>query len=227
MKFRLKEQIISRGLIKIVANQKSKIELGLFAMTRQNKKQLIDVQKEIVQNGVPSHLFIHKLPGKIGHGVFLHPNAKPIEKGQLVAPYAGLVSLVPQNAFDEADYAFDPVIDIKLSKEDQKLYDPKSSYRPNRLYALKLDAFKQGNFTRFVNHSSKPNLVAYLASTPSNPYQIIYFAKKQIMPGEQLLVSYEDGEKNYWGAMGITPFHMTPKTFRVDAKLKLYKISTN
>jgi hypothetical protein len=43
------------------------------------------------------------------------------------------------------------------------------------------------------------------------------------MPGEQLLISYEDGEKSYWGVAKIKPFPMTPKTFILDSGLKLVK----
>jgi hypothetical protein len=94
---------------------------------------------------------------------------------------------------------------------------------------LKVDGFKKGNFTRFINHSEKPNVVAYTLAVPANPYglvpvpiEVIYFAKKTIYPGEQLLVSYEEGEKCYWGAQAAKPFPMTPKTFRLSEKGLLF-----
>lgn len=221
MKFNLKEQIISKEIINLISRQKLDEELDMHQMSRKNLKELKAVLQGIEENTVPKNLVVRKLPGKIGSGVFLHPNAKPMERLEVVAPYAGVVTVMPQFNFDDADYAFDPVTDLRLTKEEQKFFDPKNKYHPKRLYALKLDALKKGNFTRFLNHSSKPNVIAYLVSTKENPYQIIYFAKRKILPGEQLLVSYEDGENNYWGPLGITPFPMTARTFQIDASLKV------
>lgn len=223
MKFNLKRQVIDKSVINVVKRQKNSADLDMQPLTRKNLQELRDVEEEIEKCGTPKRFVIRKLPGKIGSGVFLHPEAKPILKGEVVAPYAGLVTIVPQNGFDDADYAFDPVTDLILTKEEQKKFDPKNKYHPRRLYALKLDALKKGNFTRFVNHSAKPNVIAYLASTEQCPYQIIYFAKRKILPGEQLLVSYEDGENNYWKPLGITPFPMTARTFQLNQQLKVVK----
>lgn len=195
--------------------------LDPYVLTKKNRGELASVLTEIERSTLPKNLVRKKLRGKLGFGIFLHPKAKPILKGQLIAPYSGEVSIVAQNQDDDACYAFDPVVDFHLTKEEQKKFDPKNRYHPRRLYALKLDAAKTGNFTRFINHSSKPNVVAYLVSTRANPYEIIYFAKKTIQPGEQLLVSYEDEEKSYWGILGIKPFPMTPQTFKLNTSLKL------
>jgi hypothetical protein len=221
MKFRLKSQIIDPKIVKVIARQKRNKDLDMQILSKKHLKQLEKVTQEIGAHAVPERFVVRKLPKKIGKGVFLNPRAKKIKKGDLIAPYAGLVSIIPQSTFDDADYAFDPVLDLTLTREEQKLFDPKNKYHPKRLYAVKLDALKQGNFTRFVNHSYKPNVIAYLASTKENPYQIIYFAKKDILPGEQLLVSYEDGDDNYWKPLGITPFPMTARTFKINANLRI------
>lgn len=221
MKFNLKRQVLEEDIIKIVRRKWSHKDLDPCCLTRKNLKELADVFGHIEKWTLPKYLVRKKLKGKLGYGIFLHPAAKPILKGQVIAPYAGEVSVVPQNQMDGADYAFDPVTDLLLTKEEQKRFDPKNRYHPKRLYALKLDAAKKGNFTRFINHSAAPNVVAYLVSTRSNPYEIVYFAKKTIQPGEQLLVCYEDEEKSYWGALGIKPFPMTPRTFRLDPSLKV------
>src|SRR5690606_41421034 len=98
----------------------------------------------------------------------------------------------------------------------------------------KLDARHKGNFTRFINHSENPNLAAYTISVPKNPFgiapspiEVVYFAKKKIRPGEQLLVSYEDGAKNYWNRSMGNPFPMTPQTFLLRTVLKLPKNSSS
>jgi hypothetical protein len=221
--FNLPRQIISDEIVKIVARQYKNKDLGLEPLTRKNLKEIVAVLKQIEKHTIPDYLLCKKLKGKLGHGIFLHPSAKPILRGQVIAPYAGFVSIVSKNGDDHGDYSFDPVTDLKLTKEEQAHFDPKRRYHPNRLYALKLDALEQGNFTRFINHSAKPNVVAFLVSTKANPYEIMYFAKKTIYPGEQLLVCYEDGDKSYWGAIGVTPYPMTPKTFQVDDALQLFE----
>lgn len=221
--YNLKRQIISDEIVKIVFRQYKNRDLGLEPLTRKNLKEIKDVVAEIEKHTIPKNFILKKLKGKLGHGIFLAPDAKPMLKGQVIAPYAGLVSIVSKNGDDHGDYAFDPVTDLKLTREEQARFDPKRRFHPNRLYALKLDALDQGNFTRFINHSAKPNVVAFLVSTKANPIEIMYFAKKKINPGEQLLVSYEDGDKSYWGAIGVKPYPMTPKTFQIDASLKLFE----
>lgn len=184
--------------------------------------------KEIEKNGVPSYLLVQKLKGKLGYGVFLRPDAKPITKGSPIAPYSGQVILRPQNIEDDSDYIFTLLSDIRLTKEEQKIWDPTRRYHPKRLYSVDLDAHKIGNFTRFINHSEKPNIEALFVRIPKNkkglppaPFEMIYVAKKTIYPGEQLLVSYEGEDKSYWGALNIKPFPMTPKTFMIDSSCKL------
>ena len=220
--FDLKRQSIPEEIVKVISRQCKNKDLGLQPLTRNNLKEIESVLKQIETSTIPEHFVKKKLEGKLGSGIFLHPKAQPILKDQVIGTYSGEVSIVPQNQQDDADYAFDPVTDLRLTRCEQSRLDPKNRYHPKRLYAMKLDASKKGNFTRFINHSEKPNVIAYLVSSQKNPYEIIYFAKRKINPGEQLLISYENGEKSYWGPLGIKPFAMTPKTFRVDASLKLY-----
>jgi hypothetical protein len=99
-----------------------------------------------------------------------------------------------------------------------------------RLYSVDLDADKKGNFTRFINHSEKPNIEAQFVKIPSNKLgispgscEVIYVAKKTIHPGEQLLVCYEGDDKSYWGALKIKPFPMTPKTFVLNSSCEIVK----
>jgi hypothetical protein len=187
-------------------------------------KEIAAISREIRKRGLPKHLVLKKLRGKLGYGVFLHPKARPIRKGAVIAPYAGVVLLEPQNDDGGSDYAFSLLPDLVLSREEQQALDPKRKYHPRRLYSLDLDADQKGNFTRFINHSAKPNVEAHFLRIPRNalgvppaPFEIIYMANQTIEPGEQLLVCYEDEEKSYWGALGIKPFPMTPKTFRLNA----------
>ncbi len=228
MKYQLPRPLINPALIDIIHRELKKQKIVVHRLLKKNLQELAKVSKAIQEHGYPDHLIRKKLSGQLGYGIFLHPDATAIPKGQVIASYAGDLSIVVQNEPDEGAYAFAPLEEMHLSKEEQRHFDKKHTYHPRRLYALKLDAYKKGNFTRFINHSEKPNLSAEMLQIPSNPYgllpapiEIIYFAKKTIHPGEQLLVSYEDGEKSYWKAFRIKPFLMTPQTFRLSSSGKL------
>lgn len=159
---------------------------------------------------------------------FLHPEAEPLVKGQIIAPYAGELSFIPQNQLDDSSYAFATLSDICFTKKEHMVFDSQRRYHARRLYILNLDAYRKGNFTRFINHSETPNVNAELFRIPENslglapsPIEVIYLANKTIRPGEQLLVSYEGEEKSYWGAAKIKPVPITPKTFRLNSSLKI------
>lgn len=228
MKYSLSRPVIGQELFLIVNREIIKQKLPISLMSRKNLKELAAVSKAIEKLGCPKYLACKKLSHGLGHGIFLRADAKPILKGQVIASYAGVVSVVPQNEPDVGSYAFALLEYFKLSKKEQILLDKKNAYHPQRLYELKLDAFKKGNFTRFINHSEKPNIFAEALEIPSNSYclapspiEIVYIAKKTIYPGEQLMISYEDGEKTYWEMFNIKPFSMTPKTFRISSSFKL------
>jgi hypothetical protein len=228
MKYKLPRQVISPELRKIIAREMRRQKMRVLRASKADLKEIAEILKAIEGSGLPKYLVCKKLPKDLGSGIFLHPDAEPILKGQVIAPYAGAVSLVPQNRPDEGTYAFTPVEDMHLTRKEQALFDPGASYHPGRLYAFKVDALKKGNFARFINHSEKPNVIAHLFSIPANPYgltpasiEVVYVARKMIRPGEQLLVSYEEGEKSYWGALKVKPVPMTPQTYQLSPALKV------
>lgn len=229
MRFKLFRAVLNKEISQIIAREALKQKLNLVKPSKKELKQLAALAL-ITKRGIPPHLVRKKLPDNLGYGIFLHPNAKPLLKGELIGPYAGEVSLIPQNAPDDSAYAFEPLSDITLTKEEQALFGNGNRYHPRRLYWLSIDAEKKGNFTRFINHSAKPNLIAELFSIPPNtlglapaPIEVIYLAKKTIQPGEQLLVDYEGDDNSYWASIGIKPQSITPRTFRLDASLNLIK----
>lgn len=221
MAFNLKIAECDKEFVEIVNRQFEKRELDLHRLSKESLKEVDLVLQEIEKDTLPKKYVLRKLKGNIGQGIFLHLDAKPIEKGQIIAPYTGHVSLQAQVDAEDGDYTFDLVTDLRLKKEEQKKFDPKNCFAPRRLYDLKLDAKKIGNFTRYINHSSKPNVEAVLVYFKDSGYQIVYRAKSKINPREQLLVSYEGDEDSYWGPLGITPFPMTAKTFQLDDSLKI------
>jgi len=226
MEFRLPRQEINK---KLNAFGSKKIKLNDIYVPRASKNilnGLLAVSKEIEKNGLPKHLILRKLKGKIGSGIFLHPEAEPIQKGSVIAPYSGEVYIVPQNQGENSDYTFALISDLILTKKEHLQWDPERRYHPRRVYSIDLDAHKKGNFTRFINHSAKPNVEAQFLRIPANsmglepaPFELLYIAKKTIRPGEQLLVCYEGDDKSYWGALNIKPFPMTPRTFMLNSSL--------
>jgi hypothetical protein len=229
MKYRLSYHNASPAVNKLVAREIKRQKLFIPKVSPKNLKEMAQVGKTIEQIGLPKNFVCKKLPHNLGYGLFLALKAKPILKGQVIAPYAGEAVIYPENEAEDSNYAFSPLSDMLLTREEQALFDPQNCYRPNRIYSLDIDAHKKGNFTRFINHSAKPNVGAHLLRIPPNSYgvrptpiEVLYIAKKTIRPGEQLLVSYEGEENSYWAALKIVPFPMTPKTFQINAAGEIF-----
>ncbi len=221
-------QVLTKEMCRVIALTVTKQQVDLSKANKNNLKEIVEVSRQITSKGLPDHLVLKKLPNGLGHGVFLHPKAEPILKGEVIAPYAGEVSFVPQNIAEDALYAFEPLDHILLNREEQAYFDPSRPYHPKRFYSMLVDGLKKGNFTRFINHSEKPNILAEFFKIPKNPYglepspiEVVYIAKKTIRPGEQLLVSYEGEDKSYWSGLKIKPLPITPQTFQLDASLKV------
>lgn len=232
MKYRLSRPIFPPLLEQIAIREMRRQKIRISSASRAILNKILFVSAQIEKEGLPSQFVCRKLPGKLGRGIFLHPKAKAIQRGEVIAPYGGVLRIEPQYDAEDSDYAFAPLDSMKLTKEEQKKVDPTRKYHPGRLYELDLDAQKEGNFTRFINHSEKPNVEARILRIPKNsigltvaPTEIVYFAKKTIHPGEQLLICYEVEKGSYWGILGIQPSPISPKTFMLDDSLRL--VSTN
>ncbi|EKE08008.1 MAG: hypothetical protein ACD_17C00398G0003 [uncultured bacterium] len=213
MSFNLKTSRFSKDFSEIIDRQFQKRDLHLHRLRRKGLKELEEVYGEIQSYGIPQKYVKKKLKGNIGYGIFLQVEADPILKGEIIALYTGQVILEAQMDADDGDYSFDVVTGLTLTQKEQKKFDPRRPFSPRRLYDIKVDATKIGNFTRFINHSHVPNIVAFLVDLPDAGYQILYKAQKKIRPGEQLLVNYEGEEESYWAPLGIKPYPMTPRTF--------------
>lgn len=224
MQYKLPRQEISPEILSFGLRKLREHDLFIPRAGRVHLRQIAAVARRIRSAGLPKGLMVRRLEGKLGFGVFLRADARVILRGEVIAPYSGDVYVSPQNQGEGSDYAFSLLSDLKLTREEQKQFDPDRSFHPGRLYSIDLDADKKGNFTRFINHSAKPNVEARLVRVAKGaPFEIIYFAKKKILPGEQLLVCYEGEDKSYWGALNIKPFPMDPQTFRLSKSLKIYK----
>jgi hypothetical protein len=230
MKYQLPQPFMTEELAQIVSREVKRQKLEVLRMAKRQLKQLADVLSAIRKKGLASYLVRRKLPGNLGYGIFLHPKAKPLLKGQVIGPYSGNIELVLQHEPDDSAYAFSPIDRMHLTREEQAVLDSAHRFHPGRQYALNVNAERSGNFTRFINHSAKPNVVAELFKIPKNefgvsstPIEVIYLVKKTILPGEQLLINYEGEENSYWHALGIKPDPVTPRTFRLSDALTVVK----
>ncbi len=228
MKFKLPRSNIGQELIIFITQELRRLKKVVPKVTKNNLEEMATICRAIEETGLPSYLALKKLPRDLGYGIFLRPDAKPILKGQMIAPYSGKFYLAPQFEPDDSDYAFAPLSQIRLSKEDHEIFGGDRPWHPRRYYEILVDAAKMGNFTRFINHSAKPNVIADEFAVPSNSYgltpapiEIVYMARKTIHPGEQLLVCYEGEADSYWGVVGIKPLPIVPRTFRLDASMKV------
>lgn len=112
---------------------------------------------------------------EIGFGVFSKEN---IKEGEIISFYTGIKT----THTSQSNYTF-------ISQKD--------------CLQLRLDARKQGNITRFINHAPKeldpPQKAFITANIESLTYEIngieviVYSTTKDIMEGEQLLVDYGVG----------------------------------
>lgn len=222
MKFRNTSQVVNSNILNIISREIRKQQLYVPRASKNLLAQIRTISDRIEHQGLPDNFVKLKLPHRLGYGIFLVRHAQPIPRNTLIAPYTGEVFVVPENITEDSGYVFSLLSNLILSKRDQTNLDSKRKYHPRRLYSITVDALKKGNFTRFINHSDKPNVYAEAFSIPKNnayglppsPMEILYFAKKTIHPGEQLLVCYEEEEGSYWGALKIKPFPMDPTTFQ-------------
>ncbi len=227
MKYNLPRQVSRLDLKPIIEREIKKQEIAVMTLTKKQQEELNTIVEVIEAKGLPEYLIRRKLPHNLGHGIFLHPGKDPLPRGRLIVPYSGEKEIVPAE-YEGGHYAFTPLEKIYLSREEQAFLDPTIAYKARRSYTLKVDALQRGNFARFVNHSSTPNIEARLCRVPKNsfglrasPIEVIYFVSKRILPGQQLLVCYEGEENCYWNEEGIKPFPMTPSTFQLSSDLKI------
>src|ERR1700722_14474745 len=140
MRFKLPRQLLTPEIDKILAREMRKQKMRLSRATKKDMQEILEVSKIIEKSGLPQRFVRKKLSDELGYGIFLRLNAEPILQGQVIAPYAGEVSIVPQFEPDNGSYAFAPIEEMHLTSEEQHHLNKKIKYRPNRLYSMKVDA---------------------------------------------------------------------------------------
>src|SRR5579872_6407463 len=101
MEFKLPRQKISRELSILATRKIRQNKIYIPRATKNNLRELAAISKEIQDVALPKYLVRKKLKGNLGYGIFLRPDAKPILKGEAIAPYSGEVFIVPKHQDDD------------------------------------------------------------------------------------------------------------------------------
>ena len=128
-------------------------------------------QEDIERKNHPK-IEINWIGDDLGYGVFA---AEPILEHKFIGEYVGVVRKKP--FFTKENYYTMRYPTLFLGRRE-----------------MMIDGETMGNFTRFINHSAKPNLE--LESVFISPFtRMIFTAKRKIEPFEQLTFDYG---KLYW-----------------------------
>jgi hypothetical protein len=128
-------------------------------------------QKEILSKFEPE-VAIRWVDSVLGWGVFA---LRDFKKMEFIAEYVGKVRKRKRTDRKNA-YCFEYIL------------------APGIRSVYTIDALEQGGVARYINHSSKPNLLSSLA-TYNNLSHVILYAKEPIAKGEQLCYDYGP---DYW-----------------------------
>jgi uncharacterized protein len=133
----------------------------------------METYRQEVLEGKTARIYIKWINPEIGYGAFA---AEEILKGQFVGEYTGIVRRLYRSHPDHNPYCF---------------------HYPTKWWSLKyfiVDSMREGNLTRFINHSDHPNLQP-LCLVDRRLLHQVFVANRTIKQGEQLTFDY--GE-DYW-----------------------------
>ncbi len=139
---------------------------------------------ELIKQRSRPKLYLQFISEEVGYGVFADED---IDEGQFIQEYTGLV-----------------LGNRDLGKNDRFKSDYLLHLCGRDYNQLTIDAEKSGNFTRFINHSYKPNVVT-LECTVDGALRIIVTANQHIKRGQQLKLNYEFA---YWWVRNIVPIDL-------------------
>ncbi len=128
-------------------------------------------QEEILSAPLPP-VRLRWIDSDLGWGVFADKDLNPME---YIGEYAGLVR-------------------CKKRSDSKNSYCFEMSIAPGERTRYTIDALDQGGISRFINHSSIPNLSSALA-TVRDLSHVVLFVSKFVSKGEQLCYDYG---ADYW-----------------------------
>lgn len=126
-----------------------------------------------IETGYCPNVSVRYISEQVGHGVFAE---EAIKAGSYIGEYTGIVR-------ENLRVYFAPL--------NNYCYEYPVPDRIGRSFVI--DA-TEGNFTRFINHSYKPNLNPVYAFFDGF-YHLIFLSRREIQKGEQLCYNYG---RHYW-----------------------------
>lgn len=181
---------------------------------------LQEYEQDMHSYGIPDHLEVHDILDEplLGKGVFLCPEDDPIEKNEFIAVYSGEYKLLTDEDTFDGSYTFE-VLMIKAKGKKREALKKLGFALPETAeeVCLYVDAKDSGNYARYINNSTNPNVEAVIELVRGRP-EVIYRACRRIYPGEQLLVDYTE---SYWEPMGITPLQIESDSFMLTKQGKI------
>lgn len=172
-------------------NQRSFLRIASCGLRRskgyrpfENYLQKISSEKELTSQKIQ----VVEINPEVGQGVF---STQSVKKGEIISHYAGI---------------FCSDILAYKSSDNRYLFGFDKSDSP-RYHRWLVDAQKQGNVSRFFNHSKEGNLEVKIVNVTHPEHDrvmpfIFFVSQRDIHPGEQLCYDYGD---LYWDALGIQP----------------------
>lgn len=143
---------------------------------------------QAIQMGHQAALYLKYINNKVGYGVFADV---ALQKDDIVGEYTGKV--ITQSVAVKKPVAHTGCMIPMVC------YD--GCFFPE---ALIIDARREGNFTRFVNHSYKPNVDCKMVYCDSM-WHTLFIASEAIDKDSQLFINYGKG---YWEAREIEPIEL-------------------
>lgn len=124
-----------------------------------------------------------------------------IAKGSMVCEYTGILE---QDVRRDGDNLY--VWDYPTIRYEEVLTKENKKRRKKILYCV--NAQKEGNIARFINHSLRKYQNVDIRIVPHNKlWHVVYIAKKDIYKGQQLLTYYG---LDYWKDRNIVPAVIMP-----------------
>ena len=161
----------SYSSLKEVVNQCPYI-LRSHSLANDNYEETKIYQKEL-DEGKTAPIAIRWIDPVLGYGAFA---TEKISEGRFVGEYTGIVRRLFRRHTDSNAYCF---------------------HYPTKFWSFKyftIDSMLEGNLTRFINHSSSPNLKP-VCLIDKRLLHLVFVSNREIKAGEQLTFDY--GE-DYW-----------------------------
>jgi hypothetical protein len=151
-----------------------------------------DSYRSCLNKNIRPPLYLKYINNEVGYGVFAETN---LYEDDFIQEYAGHVISAEQLFYNGRNLnnsylmTLFPSMSCHLQTPD-----------------MMIDAKKAGNFTRFINHSEKPNVKIKLVLDAEGLWHVVFFMGRTTHADEQLFIDY--GRK-YWEFLQKSPQDLT------------------